>query len=131
MHWKYNCLTIVFCDKQENEKAINDALMEFTERMTFLSEMFPVSVETFTEQAVDAQASAITTFLSAAVNIEKHNEFQTKLEGHFTETVIKFDNKNNQASELKCKQVKNNFVPFENYAKDFVIIFSSWLVELL
>ena len=90
---------------QENEKAIEDAVKEFNQRMNFLSEMFPVPMETFNDQASDAQASATFVFLSGAVNIDKHKEFLTKLEGLFTEIVVNFNNKNKQASEVKCKQV--------------------------
>ena len=80
-------------------------MKEFNVRMNFLSEMFPVPMETFNDQASDAQSSATFVFLSGAVNIDKHKEFQTKLEGLFTEIVVNFNNKNKQASEFKCKQV--------------------------
>ena len=80
-----------------------------------MSEMFPVALETFTDQASDAQASATNVFLSGAVNIDKHKEFQAKLGGLFAEIVVQYNSKNEQASELKCKQVQ--LINFSNQQK--------------
>ncbi len=44
-------------------------------------------------------------FLNAAVNIEKHQEFQTKLEGLFLEIIREFYQKNVEISTEKSKQV--------------------------
>jgi hypothetical protein len=75
-------------------------------RMDFLSETFPVAVQTFTDEAMEAQTSAMAIFLKAAVNVEKHPEFQKNLEIMFKEIIEKFQNKNEDASTEKCKQVK-------------------------
>ncbi len=48
-------------------------------------------------------------FLNAAVNIEKHQEFQTKLEGLFIEIIREFYQKNVEISFTKSKQVLVRF----------------------
>ena len=94
--------------------------------MNFLSEMFPVAQETFNDQASDAQSSATNVFLSGAVNIDKHKEFQAKLEGLFAEIVVKYNSKNEQASELKCKQVQLINFPELNPTNKKVTMNPSW-----
>ena len=91
---------------QENNKAVEDAAKEMKLRMDFLSETFPVAVQTFTDEAMEAQTSAMAVFLKAAVNVEKHPEFQKNLEIMFKEIIEKFQNKNEDASTEKCKQVE-------------------------
>jgi len=44
-------------------------------------------------------------FLNGAVNIEKHQEFQTKLEGLFIEIIREFYQINVETSFTKSKQV--------------------------
>ena len=90
---------------QENNKAVEDAAQEMDLRMKFLSEMYPVAAQTFTDEAKEAQTSAMAIFLKAAVNVEKHPEFQKNLETMFKEIVQKFQTQNENASEGKCVQV--------------------------
>jgi Guanylate-binding protein, N-terminal domain/Guanylate-binding protein, C-terminal domain len=64
--------TYQYVIEQENGKAIKDATLAMETRMKFLSEVFPIADQTFTEEAHEAQTSATAVFLKCAVNIDKH-----------------------------------------------------------
>lgn len=90
---------------QENGKAIKESTLVMEERMQFLSEVFPISDRTFTDEAHEAQTLATAAFLKVAVNIDKHPEFQKQLDEIIKDIVKKYYTLNETASRKKCEQV--------------------------
>jgi hypothetical protein len=97
--------TYQYVIEQENGRAVKDAIAAMEHRMQFLSDVFPISDQTFTDEAHEAQTSATAAFLKGAVNIEKHPEFQKQLEDLFKDVVNKYFKMNEDASIRKSTQV--------------------------
>ena len=97
--------TYQYVIEQENGRATKDAIAAMEHRMHFLSDVFPISDQTFTDEAHEAQTSATSAFLKGAVNIEKHPEYQKQLEDLFKDIVKKYYKMNGDASLKKSEQV--------------------------
>ena len=83
-------------------------------RMKFLSDVYPISDETFTDEAHDARIAAISAFLKVGVNTEEHPKYRKQLEELINDIVKKYQKMNEDASSKNCEQVYFEF----NY--DFV-----------
>ena len=104
---KHICIesTYQFVIAQENNKAVEDSANDMESRMKMASNTFPVSARTFTDLAREAQSLSIDAFLKAAVNVEKHPDFQLKLETKFKQIVENYYFLNEETSIEKCMKV--------------------------
>jgi hypothetical protein len=91
--------------KATNEKAIEDADTILLNRLTMTSQNFPISPEKINQIVKGIQTEALAAFLNRAINIDKHREYQEKLENIFTERFNEFQAKNLESSRHKCESL--------------------------
>jgi hypothetical protein len=90
---------------QENNKAVDDASNEMELIMKAAIKTFPLSAQSFIDVAREAQSVSMAVFLKAAVNVEKHPDFQLKLEAKFKQIVETYCSLNEEISSEKCAKV--------------------------
>ena len=104
--------------KASNEKAIEEAKSLLLKRLTMTSQSFPISSKNFNQMFQSVVAEATSVFLNGAINIDKHREFQEKLEKIFSELFTQFQANNQETSRLKCDSLLTKlFSEIENRIK--------------
>ena len=91
--------------KATNEKAIEDADTILLSRLTVTSQNFPISPERLNQTVETIQTEALTAFLDVAINIDKHREYQEKLQNIFADRFNEFQAKNVESSRQKCESL--------------------------
>ena len=91
--------------KATNEKAIEDADTILLNRLTVTSQNFPISPEKINHIVKGIQTEALAAFLNRAINIDKHREYQEKLENIFTDRFNEFQSQNVESSRQKCESL--------------------------
>ncbi len=72
--------TYKYVVERENEKAIEEAMEVMNRRLAILRKTLPVSVEVFNAAAQECQIATTAIFLKSCMNLDKHPEYQTKLQ---------------------------------------------------
>ena len=97
--------TYDFVMKRENQNAVQDAVREAQITMQNSLGALPVSAETVNEACIYASDRANKKFLSLCINFEKHREeIEPRLIDALDEVFAQFKEKNENASEIKCKE---------------------------
>ena len=111
--------TYDYVTQKENTTAVEEAIKAAKASLVLWQNQLPISDKQFHKVTKDVQNTAYKKFFECSFKIKKHPEYQETLKDALVDILAEFNEANNDASKIKCKEILQTiFEPLSHKIKN-------------